>query len=145
MTSKQRGYQISLLRQLHLSERYIQLYKDDPIAYRAWLKKHLDVDSSKDLRLDTLISLVQYFQFKSDDIPHNRASTQQIGFIRHLWSANATYKDEASLLSFVDRVTGRELDTLESLTPTQASKVIFGVKNLKPKTIEYANNPAYGA
>ena len=143
MTAKQRSYQISLLRKLHLAPRYINVYKDNPIAYRAFLKKHLGVDSSKELKLEVLIELVKYFEFKRDDMPSNGASSQQLGYIRHLWSTHATYKDEESLLSFVNRTLKASYTALERLTPKQASQVIAGVKKLEPKTIKPANNPTY--
>ncbi|MDQ7084428.1 MAG: hypothetical protein Q9M36_05650 [Sulfurovum sp.] len=38
MTGKQRGYQISLLRKLHLAPRYVNVYKENPIAYKTFLK-----------------------------------------------------------------------------------------------------------
>ena len=143
MTEKQKSYQISLLRKLHLAPRYVNVYKDDPIAYRAWLKKHLGVDSSKDLKLEVLIELVKYFEFKRDDVPSNGASSQQLGFIRHLWSEHATYKDETSLLKFVERTLNKRLSTLEKLTPKEAGQVITAVKKLKPQTVAFANNPNY--
>lgn len=143
MTAKQRSYQISLLRKLHLAPRYVNVYKDDPIAYRAWLKKHLGVDSSKDLKLEVLIELVKYFEFKRDDVPSNGASSQQLGFIRHLWGEHATYKDEESLLKFIERTLNKRLSTLEKLTPKEAGQVITAVKKLKPQTVAFANNPNY--
>ncbi len=143
MTQKQRAYQKSLLRRLHLSPRYVNLYKDDPIAYRAFLKKHLGVDSSKDLKLDVLIDLVAYFEFKRDDVPGNGASHQQLGFIRHLWGKHASNPSDESLLNFVERTIKRRLTTLEALTPKEASQVIAGIKRLKPSRISPANNPDY--
>ena len=86
LTPKQRSYQISLLRALHLSPRYKNLYKDDPIAYRAFLSKQLGVRSSKELSINVLKELVAYFEFKQDEPPTNKASDQQVAFIRHLWS-----------------------------------------------------------
>lgn len=144
MTQKQRAYQKSLLRRLHTAPRYLHSFKDDPIAYRAWLKKHLHVDSSKDLPLDTLIHLVQYFEMEQDHPPENIASPQQIGFIRHLWERHATYKDETSLLHFIERTVKRSLTRLETLTPKEATQVIVAVKKLTPpKEPTFANNPNY--
>ena len=143
MTSKQRAYQVSLLRRLHTAPRYVNLYKDDKIAYHAWLKKHLGVNSSKELKLNVLIGLVEYFEMKRDTPPTNKATNQQIGYIRHLWSTNATYKYEGSLLRFIERTLTKRLTAVEDLTPVEASKVIAGVKQIKPKTIPSANNPNY--
>lgn len=143
MTTKQRSFQISLLRALHLSPRYVNAYKEDPIAYRAFLKKHLGVDSSKELKLEVLIELVKYFDFKRDDVPSNGATSQQVAFIRHLWNEHATHKDEESLLSFVERTLNKRLSTLEKLTPKEASQMIAGIKKLKPQTVAFANNPNF--
>jgi len=143
MTPKQRAYQVSLLRKLHLSPRYVNTFKDDPISYRAWLKKHLGVDSSKDLKIDVLVKLVDYFEMKSDDIPTNTATSQQVGYIRHLWSIHATHKSDDALLGFIERVLNKRLTAVEDLKPQEASKVIAGVKKLTPAVATFANNPSY--
>jgi len=140
MTKKQRAYQISLLKQLHISDRYTNLYKDDPIAYRAWLKKYLGVDSSKELNISTLKELVDYFNLKRDEPPTNRASSQQINYLKHCWSHHATNKSTDALLKFIKRTLNGDIN-IDELTPQQAKKVIAGVKKLKPTP--YINNPNY--
>lgn len=141
MTKKQRAYQISLLRQLHLSKRYLELYKDDQILYRHFLETNLSVTSSKMLSIDVLKELVDYFNFERDTIPNNGASQQQINFIKHLWSRHSTNKDESSLLRFITRTTKKTLATINQLSPNDAKIVIAGIKKLKPTN--YANNPNY--
>jgi len=143
MTNKQRAYQIKLLQKLHLSPRYINLYKDDRMAYKLWLKEHLRVDSSKELKLDMLIKLVEYFEMKSDVIPANTASSQQISFIRHLWDKHAKNRDDGSLLNFIKRTIKKRLKAIEDLSPKEATQVIAGVKKLKIVSVKSANNPNY--
>jgi len=143
MTAKQRGYQISLLRRLHTSERYKALFADDPIAYRAFLKKHLGVDSSKELPLGVLIDLVEYMEMKRDTPPTHTASHQQLGFLRHLWSERARVPSESALEGYVKRILGYK-KAVDDLTPQEAAKMIAAVKGLKPRPRPtLANNPDY--
>lgn len=141
MTKKQRAYQISLLRQLHLSKRYIELYKNDQILYRHFLETNLGVTSSKMLSIDVLKELVDYFNFKQDEIPQNRASNQQIAYIKHLWKSHSISKNESSLLNFIKRTTKKTLVRIHQLTPDDAKKVIAGIKQLSPP--RYLNNINY--
>lgn len=144
MTAKQRGYQISLLRRLHTAPRYLALYADDPIAYRAWLKKHLRVDSSKELSLEKLIDLVAYMEMKRDTPPTNYASGQQIDYLRHLWTQRARETSQQALLAFAQRVLRYRPDQLAELSPAEASRMIAAVKGIKPQPkASFANNPHY--
>lgn len=141
MTKAQRGYQIRLLQRLHLSKRYINIYKDDRMSYKHFLKTNLGVESSKELSIDVLIKLVDYMEMKIDEVPTNFASSQQVAFIKHLWSINATNKDNKSLLSFAKRTVNPMLKAIEHITPIEATHIIAGIKKLKPKY--YANNQNY--
>ncbi len=133
MTTKQRGYQISLLRRLHTAPRYLALYAEDPIAYRAWLKKHLRVDSSKELSLEKLIELVAYMEMKRETVPTNHASAQQIAYLHHLWSQRAKTPTLEALLSFAHRVLKYHPEDTETLSPTEVSRLIAAVKGIKPQ------------
>ena len=141
MTKKQRAYQISLLRALHLSPRYKNLYADDKVAYRHFLKEQLGVESSKELKISTLKELVEYFEFKRDEPPTNKASTQQVNFLKHLWVKNATNKDFDTLLTFLKSKINSRLRGIYELTPKECSQAIGIVEKLKPTL--YANNPNY--
>lgn len=141
MTAKQRSFQISLLRRLHTSPRYKHLYADDPIAYRAFLKMQLGVDSAKDLSLDTLIALTEYLEMKRDEPPTNYASSQQIGYLRHLWQDHSFMKDDYSLMHFCQRILKRKVDDFETLAPQEAPRMIAAVKALKKRS--QANNLTY--
>ena len=141
MTTKQRNYQISLLRRLHLSPRYVNFYKDDQIAYRHFLKKQLGVESSKELKIDILRELVAYFEFEQDKAPTNKASSQQIDFLKHLWSNNATNKDFDTLLTLLKNKVNPLLKSISDLTPKECKQAIGIVSKLKPTA--YANNPNY--
>jgi hypothetical protein len=141
MTPKQRSYQISLLRALHLSPRYKNLYADDKVAYRHFLKEQLGVESSKELKLGVLKELVEYFEFKRDEPPTNKASNQQVGYLKHLWSKNATNKDFKSLLTLLQNKVNVHLKSISDLTPNQCKQAIGIVSKLEP--VAYANNPNY--
>lgn len=144
MTNKQRAYQVGLLRQLHTAPRYTECFADEPIAYRAFLKKHLGVDSSKELSIDKLKELVAYFQMKSDTPPSNYASPQQIGYLKHLWKQRSRTKSEASLREFASRILSFEVEDIYQISPTEASKLIAAVKGIKPTPKSHsANNPEY--
>lgn len=141
MTKKQRAYQISLLRALHLSPRYKNLYADNQVAYRHFLKEKLGVESSKELKIGVLKELVEYFEFKRDEPPTNKASTQQVNFLKHLWVKNATNKDFESLFNFLKNKINSRLSAIYELTPKECGQAIAIVEKLKPTL--YANNPNY--
>jgi hypothetical protein len=141
MTTKQRSYQISLLRALHLAPRYTNLYKDDKVAYRHFLKEHLGVESSKELKISTLKELVEYFEFKRDEPPTNKASSQQVGYLKHLWTNHATNKDFNSLLTLLQNKVNVHLKNISDLTPNQCKQAIGIVSKLEPT--HYANNTNY--
>ena len=154
MTKKQKAYKNALLRRLHTSPRYTEYFAKEPIAYRAFLKKHLGVDSSKELSIAVLKELVAYFELKSETIPSNFATPQQIAFIRHAWQHTSRNKDEASLLRFAKRILKKELSSIEEIRSGEAKRLIAALRHMKPSAActptrvptlptSTANNPHY--
>jgi|GEM_PF-1847080 len=144
MTPKQKGYQKQLLRRLHTSARYVNVYREDDALYREFLKETFGVQSSKDLSLDSLIRLVDYMELKGDLNAAKKAfkaTANQVGFIAALWERNATFKDFFALMRLAKKLAKREIETLEELSQKEAVSLIAAIRRMKPPVA--VNNPKY--
>jgi len=140
MTKRQRAYRQALIRSIHTSPLWRKVYEKDRELYETMLFNTFRVKSSKDLSIEELKSL--------DDFMHRRvqrvapegvyASKQQISFIQILWFEKATFKLGANLLEFASRVLKRDVKDLTKITKKEASRLIAGIKALKP--LQAVNN-----
>ncbi|WP_324172006.1 phage protein GemA/Gp16 family protein [Sulfurimonas sp.] len=149
MTEKQRNYQSALIKSIHSSELYKDVYSDDRELYEAMLENTFGVLSSKKLSIEELINLNNFMNKKGElrVAPKKVGSTtNQINFIKTLWSKNSRNKDLNSLLTQVKKVIKRDINALESLTKDEAGKVIASIKNIKPEPklkLNPSNNTNY--
>lgn len=144
MTPKQKIYKNALLRALHTSPRYLNLYKEDDELYREFLKDNFGVKSSKDLSIESLENLVAYFEFKVELKKATKGfkiSSNQVEYLWELWCDRSLHKDMPSLLAFIKRLTKKEIKEIEELSKKEATIMINAVRNLKK--ILPANNSNY--
>lgn len=144
MTEKQRRYKSSLIKSVHSSEVYKDVYKDDRDLYEAMLENTFGVTSSKKLSIEELINLNNFMNKKGElRVAPKKvgATTNQINFIKTLWTHNSRKKDLTSLLTQVKKVIKRDVNALENLRKDEAGRVIASIKNIKP-TPKPQLNPA---
>ncbi len=144
MTQKQKIYKNALLRQLHVSSRYINLYKSEDDLYREFLFENFGVKSSKDLDIEALKNLVAYMNFKAPLVKAKKsfaATTNQTDYILTLWEKNSLKKDVYSLFAFAKKIIKKDLVTLDELSKNEAKTLINAVGNIKPPKV--VNNTNY--
>ena len=135
MTEKQRRYKKALIRSIHCSDMYKNIYANDRDLYETMLKNRFGVTSSKELSIEELISLDRFVNKKDglQIVPKKIYATKnQIAFIKSVWGANSKEKTLSSLLKIVSKVLKREVERLEDITKKEAGMVIAGIKNIKP-------------
>ena len=138
MTAKQRTYRNSLLRSIHTAPVYRQQFADDREAWEELLLTHYRVRSSAKLSIDDLRSLSDFLHGRSSAPQPASISDNQLSFLLALWEERSTHKDIFSLLRFVRRITGREIEDLRHLTRVEATKLIAAVRNFRKR--EPVNN-----
>ena len=149
MTTKQKAYKSSLIRSIHTSPLYSEIYSDDRELYETMLENTFGVKSSKKLSIEELINLDNFMHKRGELrlVPKKvGATTNQINFIQTIWSKNSRNKDLKSLLTQVKKVIKRDVSALENLTENEAGKVIASIKNIKPEPklkLNPANNKNY--
>ena len=139
MTKKQKIYKNYLLKRVHTSKLYKEIYVHDRECYEQMLKNLFGVTSSKLLSIDELKKLVAYLEEGKE--PKNTPTSNQINYIKLLWEKKAIWKDMASLLKFVKRVTKKDVNKLSEITKKEATYVISALNKLQ--TQKSANNPEY--
>ncbi len=134
MTAKQKAYQTSLIKQVHVSKRYQNYYKENKEEYVALLETHFGASSSKKLSVSDLVLLVDYLNFKCDVLPEKEKSGQitqkQQAYIEALWKEKARDKSEKALLGFVKRQMKKETGGLDELKSEEAQKLIIALKSM---------------
>ena len=140
MTKKQVGYKIALIKQIHCSPAWRDVYRDHRGLYEHMLMAHFEVKSSKDLSIDELKSLLEFMNGKSA-IKKVLATNNQLAYIVTLWQKNSMYKDMFSLLKFIKNKFGLDVKELKDISKRDVTKVIGAVKNIKP--LKHSNNINY--
>lgn len=133
MTTKQKAYHTSLIKQVHVSLRYKNYYRENRAEYVALLKESFNKSSSKDLTVSQLVGLVDYLNMKRPDLPTLKptaATPQQLYKIEQAWSAKARDKSTSSMLIFVKRITKKDVSRLVDLKKDDARKVIIALERM---------------
>lgn len=144
MTTKQKAYHTALIKNLHISPRYINLYKNDDELYREFLHENFGVKSSKELDIESLKNLVEYMNFKGELKQASKSykiTQNQVNYLLSLWQERSLYKDIYSLLAFCKKIIKKELVSIEDMSKTEAKKMILAVQNMKK--IAPVNNTNY--
>ena len=128
MTPKQKAYHANLIKQVHLSLRYKNYYRENRDEYVELLKESFNKSSSKDLTVSELVGLVDYLNMKGTcpSLCHQTGliSKKQLEYIKGLWAEIARVKTDETLLSFVIRQTGVHYTQLKNIKMREAQKLI---------------------
>lgn len=149
MTIKQKNYKAALIKSIHSSDMYKNIYADDRELYETMLENRFKVKSSKDMGIDELIAL-DNFMNKRDGLrttPKKVYATQnQVNYIKTLWVANSRTKTIESLLELVSKILKRKVTDLDMISKKEASQIIASVKDIKPPVkVQSANNANFKA
>ncbi|MCX6076413.1 MAG: DUF1018 domain-containing protein [Campylobacterales bacterium] len=138
MTPKQQTLHGSLIKQLHISKRYKEYYKENKEEYQELLQRHFGMNSSKELSIDQLIVFADYMNFKRDTLPEYKAeicTKAQLSTMRGLWNSFASTPTDEALLKFVNRNRGKEYTELHMISKSDAQKVIPVLKTMSKNII----------
>lgn len=133
MTLKQQTLHGSLIKQLHISKRYKEYYKENKEEYQELLQRHFGMRSSKELSIDQLIVFADYMNFKRGALPEYKAeicTKAQLSTMRGLWNSFASNPNDEALLAFVNRQTRKSYTELHMTTLIEAQKIIPVLKNM---------------
>lgn len=121
---------------IHIARR--QLHLNDE-AYRALLYGAAGIESAKELKstdqfdaiMDAFRILGFRYQRKKEVTLPNRASRDQIAYIKKLWDLGSRSKTEAGLRHFLQRIA--HVDDARFLTKQQAGAVILALQDMYKK------------
>ena len=130
MTKKQKSYKKALLKLVHVSKMYKEVYANDRELWEEFLKRNYGVKSSKELSISELEGLVDYLNYKTIKIRVEPATINQIRYITHLWDKKGKIKGVFGLLRFIRERMGYDVLKLKDLTKEQATKVIIALTKL---------------
>ena len=144
MTDKQKRYKASLIRSIHCSAMYKNVYAPDRDLYEAMLSNRFNVKSSKDMSIQELLQL-DSFMNKKDGLrlaPKKvYASQNQTNYIITVWRKNSRDKSLESLLKLATKILKKPISDLSKITKKEGSSLIAVVNNIKPLSV--ANNTDY--
>jgi len=133
MTKKQKNYKKALLKLVHTSKMYKEVYANDRELWEEFLNNNYGVKSSKFLSISELEGLVDYLNYRTTKIKVEPATMNQIRYMNHLWNKKGRVKGVFGLLKFIRGRMGFDVLKLKDLTKEQATKVIIGLEKLSPK------------
>lgn len=131
MTQKQRVYKQALIKQVHISKLYVDVYSKDRELYEDMLTNNFGVKSSKDLDIEQLIKLVKFLDGQTFVSLKTTATKNQIAFLLTLWKQKARFKDEKSLLNLIYMRFKISLNSIYDLEKKDFKKVVAVLQNMK--------------
>ena len=130
-----RDYKKLLIQQVHLSRKYREHYKNNKEDYRDLLQRSFNEQSSTKLDIDSLISLVDFLNYKTEEIQtknNTKITEMQKVKLLELWHTYAKETSEVALMKFIFTVSKRRFVSVNTLDKTLASKVIaILIKSIK--------------
>ena len=142
MTRKQREYKKALIRAVHTSKMYKEIYSCDRELYEEMLNNYFGVKSSKELNIDELNRLVKFLNGK-EMIKKEYITPNQKSYIAVMWAKKSLFKTPESLLKFAKRILKKEVKEIEEITKREAMKLIAAINNLA--AYKSANNTNFKA
>jgi len=122
-----RDYKKILIQQVKMSKKWRAFYKDNREDYVALLQEKFNVESSTKLDIDALISLVDFMNYKTDEIEsrnNTKITLKQKEKLLELWHGYAKDTSEVALMKFIFTVTKQRFVSVNTLSKTLTSKVI---------------------
>ncbi len=135
MTKKQTNFKIGLIKSVHCSAMYKEVYADDRELYEGMLQRAYGVKSSKELGIEELVELSKFLNKKGElRLAPNKvyATKNQVSFIKSCWRANSRNKDLIGLLKLVKKIVKRDVNSVSKIYKSEAGGVISAVKSIKP-------------
>jgi len=133
LTKKQESYKASLIKAVHTSKTYIDIYSKDRELYEDMLFNNFGVRSSKNLSIDELKKLVLFLgstRFLKHDYLKTKISKNQGAFLLTLWKQKSRAKDEKSLLNLIKSRFKISLNSVYDLEKKDFKKVVAVLKNI---------------
>ena len=131
LTAKQKAYRKALIQYVHVSKKYRAYYKDNREEYKGVLERAFGVRSSKELSVNSLTILVDWLNYRRDELPVYRpdkiTDAQEVK-LRELWERYAKDKSDTALLGFVKRVGQKAYMSVELVDKASATKCITALK-----------------
>lgn len=136
LTPKQQAYRKILLKQIHLSPRYVNFYKENRKEYEEMLSKHFGVVSAANLSINNLQELNNYLCLKKPTLDAQKeaqgyASSLQCKTIRVLWGSYATNKTDEAFLNWLGKRKKGYYMRIDLLPKSLASKMIAVLKTMQ--------------
>ncbi len=134
MTPKQKNAHASLIKGVHLSQRYQNYYHHNRDEYVEMLEAAFGKKSSVALSVSELIVLVDYMNMKPVVLPTfvpKSSTSSQIWKIMQTWDTKARDKSDVALLSFAKRIIKKEYETPNQMDFNEAQKVILALEKMK--------------
>jgi len=134
MTPKQKNAHASLIKGIHLSQRYQNYYRHNREEYVEMLETAFGKKSSVSLSVSELMVLVDYMNMKPVTLPTyapKRATPSQVWKIMQMWDAKARDKSDTALLQFAKRIIKKEYETPTQMDGNEAQKVILALEKMK--------------
>lgn len=147
MTQKQKNYIKFLIKSIHSSEMYKNVYAHDRELYETMLENRFGAKSSKDMSIEELIALDNFVN-KRDGLqvtPKKVYSTKnQISYIKTLWVTNSREKTIESLLQLASKILKKPVKDLDKISKKEAGQLIASIKDITPPVkVKSANNPNF--
>jgi hypothetical protein len=143
MTNKQRFFKQALIKQVHTSKLWFDVYSHDRDLYETMLQNNFGVKSSKELDISQLMELVKFLNGQKFVSFKTEATKNQIAFLLSLWEQKSIAKDEKSLLMLIYTRFKISLNSIYDLPKKDFKKVIAVVQNLKAKEKNYDEHYAH--
>jgi len=130
----QAEFKKTLIKRIHLSKKYQEYYKHNKDEYKEILQEHFGVESSKELKIDNLKVLVDYLNFKRDNLPvrderdARLCTPEQKNAMQTIWNSFASTPTDEALLKFVNRQTKKRYLHLYMVSKNEAQKIIHALK-----------------
>lgn len=129
MTPKQKAYRKNLIKFIHCSPLYQNVYKHDRELWEGLLVQHFGVQSSKELSIHQLEHLNGYCngRVKKLSVMIEKtafASEDQVLYMRFLWGSFAKNKEDEALLRWIGKIKKKLYISLEQIPRDEAGKII---------------------
>lgn len=139
MTNKQKSYKARLIKAVHISTKYKEYFASHDDDYRAKLREHFWVTSSKELNITQLKVLVKWLMYEIPDLPiikdrSEEITEAQISLMLKLWDQYANDTSEQALRAFIYKVTKNRYLRVDKLSRGDATQcIVILKKTLKGK------------
>ena len=135
MSPKQIKLRKFLIKQIHISKRYQERYKDNRDEYEHILEDRYGVVSSKELSIDQLKAFVKWLNYETDKLEQNKklstATEPQIKKMRALWEEVARTPSDETLRAMITKITKKQYLHVDAISKKDAQTMIIVLTKMK--------------